>query len=168
MEWLPDYGVGMFAMATLTYSGPAEPISRAWDAMLGTGSLQRREIPASPALTEMRRRIFTLWEHWDDGEAQRIGAMNLLVDVPGEQRRADIETLKREVGACTGAGPVRAENWLRGQFNLTCVNGTVGAFFTLSPTRPPAVQYLSFRKLPSATTQLGAPTGAPAGVSCLD
>jgi CubicO group peptidase (beta-lactamase class C family) len=168
MEWLPDYGVGMFAMATLTYSGPAEPISRAWDAMLRTGSLQRREIPASPVLAEMRRHIFTLWERWDDDEARRIGAMNLLIDVPGEQRRADIETLKSEVGACTGAGPVRAENWLRGQFNLTCANGTVGAFITLSPTRPPAVQYLSFRKLPSATTQLGAPTGAPAGVSCLD
>jgi CubicO group peptidase (beta-lactamase class C family) len=31
MAWLPDYGVGLFAMATLTYSGPAEPTSRAWD-----------------------------------------------------------------------------------------------------------------------------------------
>ena len=34
MAWLPEYGVGMFAMATLTYSGPSEPISPAWDAML--------------------------------------------------------------------------------------------------------------------------------------
>ena len=33
MAWLPEYGVGMFAMATLTYSGPSEPIGRAWDAI---------------------------------------------------------------------------------------------------------------------------------------
>src|SRR4030095_11021810 len=25
MQWLPEYGVGMFAMATLTYSGAAGP-----------------------------------------------------------------------------------------------------------------------------------------------
>jgi hypothetical protein len=59
-----------------------------------------------------------------------------------------------------------AENWLRGQFNLACAHGTVGVFFTLAPTQPPAVQHLSFHKLASAAERLGAPTGAPAGVSC--
>src|SRR3984885_10175314 len=45
MAWLPDYGVGMFAMATLTYAGPAEPISQAWDVLPKTGGLQKREWP---------------------------------------------------------------------------------------------------------------------------
>ena len=49
MAWLPDYGVGMFAMATLTYSGPSEPISQAWDAMLKTGGLRKRELPPTTA-----------------------------------------------------------------------------------------------------------------------
>jgi CubicO group peptidase (beta-lactamase class C family) len=168
MEWLPDYGAGMFAMATLTYSGPSEPISRAWDVMLRTGGLQRREIPASAALTQMRARIIKLWDHWDDAEARSIGAMNLLIDAPGKERSTEIEKLKAEVGACASAGPVVAENWLRGQFNLSCANGTVGVFFTLSPTRPPAVQHLSFHKLTNPATRLGAPTGAPAGVACPD
>ena len=166
MAWLPDYGVGIFAMATLTYSGPSEPINRAWDAMLRTGGLQRREVPASPLLTEMRGHILNLWKHWDDAEAKQISAMNFLIDAPASQRRAEIQKLKDQVGECTAAGPVSAENWLRGQFNLTCANGTVGAFFTLSPTHPPAVQHLSFQKLESASTRLGAPTGAPAGVAC--
>ena len=55
---------------------------------------------------------------------------------------------------------------MRGQFNMTCANGIVGAFFTLAPTRPPAVQHLSFRKLASTDERMGAPTGPPAGVSC--
>ena len=55
MAWLPDYGVGMFAMATLTYSGPSEPISQAWDAMLKTGGLaQARAAAHDPADRDAR------------------------------------------------------------------------------------------------------------------
>ena len=166
MAWLPEYGVGMFAMATLTYSGPAEPMSRAWDAMLATGGLRRRELPPTAVQTGMRDHILNLWKRWDDGEAKRIAAVNFFLDVPSAQRQADIRALQSEVGECTNAGPVMPENWMRGQFNLTCAKGTVGAFFTLAPTQPPAVQHLSFRKLPSPDVRMGAPTGAPAGVSC--
>lgn len=166
MEWLPDYGVGLFAMATLTYSGPAEPISRAWDAMLQTGGLRPRELPASPILVAMREHIIHIWRHWDDKEVQQIAAMNLLIDFPASERRAEIEQLQQRVGACPSAGPMMAENWLRGQFNLRCEHGTVGVFFTLSPTRPPAIQHLSFRVLDSPSMRLEAPTGARAGVSC--
>ena len=168
MAWLPDYGVGIFAMATLTYSGPSEATNSAWDALLQTGGLQRREVPASPTLVQMRGEVLQLWNHWDEAEAKKAGAMNLLLDAPSAQRQAEIQTLKGEVGECTQAGPVIAENWLRGQVNLTCANGTVGAFFTASPTTPPAIQHLSFRKLASDKVRLGAPTGPPAGVSCAD
>ncbi len=166
MAWLPDYGVGIFSMATLTYSGPSEPTNRAWDVMLRTGGLQRRVVPASPQLAEMRGHIINLWKHWDDTEAKKISAMNFLIDAPASQRQQEIRKLQDEVGECADAGPVVAENWLRGQFNLTCTHGTVGAFFTLSPTQPPAIQHLSFQKLESNSTRLGAPTGAPAGVVC--
>jgi CubicO group peptidase (beta-lactamase class C family) len=168
MAWLPDYGVGLFAMATLTYSGPSDPINHAWDALLDTGGLQPRQLPASTTLAALREPIFSLWKQWDDAQARKISAMNLLRDTPGAQRRAEIEALKNEVGECNAAGPVIAENWLRGQVNLTCERGTVGAFFTLAPTQPPAIQHLSFHKLTSPTQRIGAPTGAPAGVLCSD
>ena len=166
MSWLPDYGVGMFAMTNLTYAGPAAPISQSWDVLLKTGGLQKRELPPSPALTQMRDHIVNLWKDWNDTEAKQIAAMNLFLDAPVEQRRAEIARLKKEVGECTAFGPVIAENWLRGQFNMTCQNGIVGAFFTLAPTRPPAIQHLAFRELESAAQRMIAPTGAPAGVAC--
>ncbi|MEP6914379.1 MAG: serine hydrolase domain-containing protein [Acidobacteriota bacterium] len=166
MAWLPEYGVGIFAMATLTYSGPAEPISSAWDAMLRSGGLRKRELPPTPLQTQMRDHILSLWKHWDEAEAKQIASMNLFLDAPSGQRQAEIRNLQDEVGECTAAGPVMPENWLRGQFNLQCSKGTVGVFFTMSPTRPPAVQHLAFQKLASDTARMGAPTGAPAGVAC--
>jgi hypothetical protein len=168
MAWLPDYGVGMFAMATLTYVGPSEPISQAWDVLLKTGGLKKRELPASPTLSQMRDHIKNLWTSWDNAEAKQIAAMNLFLDAPVAQRRADIQKLKEEVGECTAVGPVIPENWLRGQFNLTCQKGTVGVFFTLAPTQPPTVQHLAFRKIGSNSIRLGAPTGPPAGVACAE
>jgi CubicO group peptidase (beta-lactamase class C family) len=166
MAWLPDYGVGLFAMATLTYAGPAEPVSKAWDALLKTGGLSKRELPPTRLQSEMRDSLVGLWRRWDDAQAKRIAAMNLLLDAPSPQRQAEIEKLKDEVGECGEAGPVVPENWLRGQFNLECERGTVGVFFTLAPTQPPAVQHLSFQKLASKDARMGAPTGPPAGVTC--
>ena len=166
MAWLPDYGVGMFAMASLTYSGPSEPINQAWDVLLKTGGLRKRELPASPILSQIRGHIWNLWKSWDDAEAKQIAAMNLFLDAPVAQRRAEIQKLKDEVGECTEAGPVIPENWLRGQFNMTCSKGVVGVFFTLAPTQPPAVQHLVFRKIDLKSARLGAPTGPPSGVAC--
>jgi CubicO group peptidase (beta-lactamase class C family) len=166
MQWLPDYGVGMFAMTTLTYSGPASAISASWDAMAKTGGLRPREWTATARQIEMRDHVFNIWKNWNDAEVKQIAAVNLLLDAPSAQRQAEINALKKEVGECAAAGPVRAENWLRGQVNLQCAKGTVGAFFTLAPTQPPSLQHLEFRKLASATEVMGAPTGAPAGVSC--
>ena len=166
MSWLPDYGVAIFAMANLTYAGPAEPINQAWDALLKSGGLRKRELPPSPILTQMRGHIVNLWKSWDDAEAKQISAMNFFLDAPAAQRIAEIRKLQDEVGECSAFGPVIPENWLRGQINMTCAKGTVGAFFTLAPTEPPALQHLAFRKIDSADVRLSAPTGAPAGVSC--
>jgi CubicO group peptidase (beta-lactamase class C family) len=166
MAWLPEYGVGMFAMATLTYSGPSEPISRSWDAMLKTGGLRKRELPPTERQTEIRGHLLNLWNRWDEAEAKQMAAVNFFLDTPSTQRQAEIRAVKSDVGECTDAGPVIPENWMRGQFNMTCAKGTLGVFFTLAPTQPPTVQHLSFRKLASPAVRMGAPTGAPAGVSC--
>jgi CubicO group peptidase (beta-lactamase class C family) len=168
MAWLPEHGVGIFAMATLTYSGPSKPIQAAFDVLNQTGGLQKREAPPSKPLTEMGAHLANLWNNWNDAEAKQIAAMNLFLDAPIPQRRAQIDALKKEVGQCAAAGPVIPENWLRGQFNMRCANGVVGVFYTLAPTQPPLVQHVEFRRLESEKVRMGAPTGAPAGVACAE
>lgn len=144
MQWLPDYGVGMFAMANLTYAGPSAPIDEAWDALRKTGGLQPRELPPSAELTSMRNAIVRLWDRWDDEEVRKVAADNLFLDRPAEWRRKEIDRLKGELGRCSGATDVRPENWLRGQFRMTCENGSLQVYFTLAPTAPPTIQALSF------------------------
>jgi CubicO group peptidase (beta-lactamase class C family) len=166
MMWLPEYGVGMFAMANLTYAGPSEPISLAFDLLKTTGAMTKRDVAPSKPLVETRAHIVNLWKHWDDAEAKQVTSMNFFLDFPSSQRQDEIQKLKDEVGECTEFGPMLPENWLRGQFNIKCARGTVGVFFTMAPTMPPAMQHLEFRKLPSEDFRMGAPTGPPSGVVC--
>ena len=64
------------------------------------------------------------------------------------------------MGQCSTATAVTPENWLRGQFDLTCTKGTVRVVFTLAPTQPPGVQFLSFQK--------SVPASTPGATSCSD
>ena len=163
MAWLPDYGVGMFAMATLTYSGPSEPM-----AARGTRSWRRaaaaRELPPTARQTEMRDHFAACGSLGRCPGAADCGGQLLPRQAVG--RAATRSGVKDQNGTSTSAGPVMPENWMRGQFNLTCAKGTVGVFFTMAPTQPPTVQHLAFRKPASPDERMGAPTGAPAGVSC--
>ncbi|MEO8126024.1 MAG: serine hydrolase domain-containing protein [Bryobacteraceae bacterium] len=144
MMWLPDYGVGMFAMANLTYTGPAPPMSDAYDALRKTGALQPRQLPPSPVLISTRDSIVRLWNKWDDSDAEALAADNFFPDTSAARRRQEIDKIKAEVGQCAQIGDVKPENLLRGKFRMGCDRGTVEASFTLAPTIPPRLQFLRF------------------------
>jgi CubicO group peptidase (beta-lactamase class C family) len=154
MMWLPEYGVGMFAMANVTYAGPAAAMSEAFDALRKTGALKPRVLPPGPVLTSARDAIFGLWKEWDAAAARKIAAANLFLDTPAEARKIAMERLKAKVGICSDAQDVEPENWLRGSFRLNCERGTVRVTFTLAPTQPPTVQYLRFEEAPPPARDL--------------
>lgn len=144
MLWLPEYGVGMFAMANLTYAGPAPPIQEALDVFQKTGALRPRSLPPSPALVSTQAALERLWTHWNDADLQSIAADNLALDRSFAERHRDLERIEADLGACHPAGPVEPENLLRGKFRMACERGSVDAYFTLAPTMPPKIQYLRF------------------------
>jgi hypothetical protein len=156
MMWLPDYGVGMFAMTNLTYAGPAAALAEAFEILEGTGALKPRELPPSPALVSTRDAILQLWRNWDDREADAIAANNLFLDTPADVRRRGIEKVKTEMGECKPAGDIQPENLLRGKFRLLCERGFVDVAFTLAPTMPPKLQYLSFATTKSLAANMKA------------
>jgi CubicO group peptidase (beta-lactamase class C family) len=154
MIWLPEHGIGLFAMANLTYAAPSAMLREMLAALARTGGLASREPQPAPALADATQRLASLVDRWDDAEARALAADNLFLDEPLERRRAAIAALREGLGACT-RGPLDAENALRGTFRLRCERGWLDVAFTLAPTSPPRVQSLGVTggRPPSQTMQ---------------
>jgi CubicO group peptidase (beta-lactamase class C family) len=161
MRWLPDYGLGVFAMSNLTYASASAVASEAIAMLVRRGELRPRAAAASPALLAARDAVTTLINRWDDRLADRIAAENLFLDESRERRRAAIESLGAKVGACRADRPFEVENALRGAWTLTCERGSLRASITLAPSMPPAVQYLSVAAVDPAAPRAAGPCAAP-------
>ena len=161
MRWLPEYGVGLVAMGSLTYTNWGPRFDAALDALARTGALRPRSAQPSAALVAMRADVTKLIQQWDDGLADRIAANNLYLDVAKDRRRRAIEELKAKHGTCRPDGAFVAENALRGEWVMPCERGALRVAITLAPIVPPKVQFLSVR----STETTDAPTPLP--VSCV-
>ena len=154
MTWLPDYGVGFIAFGNLTYTSWGRVAGPVFDVLVKTGGLEPRRPRPSPALTEARDGVSKLIARWDDRAADGLAADNLFLDRTKDRRRAEIDALRAEVGACTpGTGFDEVENALRGQWTLNCERGKLQVRITLAPTMPPKVQYLDVRPAPASPAQ---------------
>lgn len=142
MRWLPEYGVGIVALANGTYAGPGRAVNEALEALARTGALNPRVPQPSADLLRAKVEVDRLVGQWSDAGLQKIAAMNLLLDRSLERRKKEFETLREKHGACRAETPIEAENALRGRWTLACDRGQVKLAITLAPTLPPTVQYL--------------------------
>jgi CubicO group peptidase (beta-lactamase class C family) len=144
MLWLPEYGVGVIVLANGTYAGAGGIARTMLEKLAATGALQPRKLPASEPLLATRTAVAALVNQWNDAQLEAIAADNLLLDRPLAKRREEVAGLHETLGACAPSGDIDVQNWLRGSFRLTCERGWLTVSFTLAPTQPPRVQFLSF------------------------
>ena len=142
MYWLPDLGVGIVALANLTYARTGEPVRAAVEALAKTGGLVPRAVQAAPALVTARERTNELLVRWDDALVASLVAGNFLLDKPADVWRRDLDALRTAHGACHADGDLVPENPLRGSWKMACERGWLTASITLAPTTPPRVQQL--------------------------
>jgi len=142
MRWLPEYGVGIVALANGTYAGPGRAVNESLEALARTGALSPRVPQPGPELVEIKAAVDGLVNGWNDGGLEKIAAMNLLLDRSLDRRRKEFATLREKHGACRAEAEIEAENALRGRWTLACERGQVRLSVTLAPTLPPTVQYL--------------------------
>jgi hypothetical protein len=140
---MPDSGVGVFAFANRTYSGPSAPVTRAALALTRAGLAPPRELPVSGALAEAYRVAVGIYAAGDLGPGKGRFAMNFLMDQSAENWARELAKLKREVGACPGDTPLKATGLLSGAFKWSCERGAIEGELLLSPTQPPEIQSLS-------------------------
>ena len=143
MMWLPEHGVGVYAMANVTYAGASAAGRSIIEQLAATGGLLPRELAPSRALVGAREAVTILVNDWDDAALSKIAADNLFLDRSLDDRRTETRTLHETLGACRPDGDIRSENWLRGRFRLACERGWLDVTLTLAPTAPPTIQYLA-------------------------
>jgi D-alanyl-D-alanine-carboxypeptidase/D-alanyl-D-alanine-endopeptidase len=143
---LPDYGVGIFALANRTYAGPRPPV---WDAavtLLRAGSLMPRSSPPSAALTAGYAAAVRMFNAGSVASAGDVLAMNFLMDHDAEHRARDFAALKADVGACDTGAPIVPAGALEGEFTWSCEHGRVKGQLLLAPTPTPRIQSLTLTR----------------------
>ena len=143
MKWLPDQGVGIIALGSLTYTPWTPIVDQAFELLRGTGGLEPRAPQPSPVLETRRSQVTRLVQAWSAPLADSIASMNLFRDESATRRAAQIAQARDAAGGeCREEGPFVVENALRGQWRLRCATGDLAVRITLAPTEPAQVQFL--------------------------
>jgi CubicO group peptidase (beta-lactamase class C family) len=142
---MPEYGVGVFAMANRTYAGPSAP---AWDsavAMHKAGLLKKREVPVAPVLTEMQTAARATYAAGNLGPLEGRLAMNFLLDRSAENWERRLADLKKQVGECPTAEPLFPTGALSTSFRWNCERGIIDGQLLMAPTKPVTIQAWQMR-----------------------
>lgn len=146
MKWLPEHGVGIIGLGSLTYTGWTPSADRALEVLRASGGLEARAPQPAPVLLTRRAQVTRLVvaPEWSAPLADSLAAMNLFLDEPAARRAAQIAQVRDAAGgACREEGPFVVENALRGTWRLRCARGDLAVRITLAPTEPAQVQALS-------------------------
>ena len=95
---LPDYGVGIFAFANRTYSGPRAPVWSAALTLQRAGLLEARPAIVSDALASAYEAVARMYASGEVTSAGDVLAMNFLLDRSAEGWAGHLASLKSEVG----------------------------------------------------------------------
>jgi CubicO group peptidase (beta-lactamase class C family) len=145
---MPEYGVGVFAMANRTYAGPSAP---AWDsavAMHKAGLLKRREVPVSAAVAEMHEATRAAYAAGNLGPLDGKLAMNFLMDRSVENWLKELAKLKAEVGQCPTSEPLFPTGAMSTSYRWNCERGMIDGQILLAPTTPATIQAWRMRVVP--------------------
>ena len=140
---LPDYGVGIFAFANRTYSGPRAPVWSAALTLQKAGLLDARPATISDALSTAYEAITRMYASGEVTSAGDVLAMNFLLDRSAEGWARHLASLKSEVGSCETGDAMVATGALSGDFLWRCDHGRLRGSLLLAPTNPPGIQALS-------------------------
>jgi CubicO group peptidase (beta-lactamase class C family) len=144
MRWLPEQGVGIIALGSLTYTPWTPVVEEAFGLLRQTGGLEPRLPQPSPVLETRRAQVTRLVQRWSAPLADSLAAMNLFRDESATRREAQLARLVADAGGeCRPDGPFVVENALRGRWRMRCTRGDLLVAITLAPTEPAGVQFLA-------------------------
>lgn len=158
MRWAPAYGVGIVALANITYAGVSDACRKALDLLIRQSQVQPYTIPVAPALAAARNDVLRLLQTWDADLVDTLFADNFFLDTDLAHWRRTLAQLDEKHGTLTPDGPFVVENWLRGEWRMRGERGWCQVVITMTPTVPPRVQVLEIDSIlpPSPALQAAA------------
>lgn len=148
-RFLPEYGIGVLAFANQTYASLGSVNTQVLDTLIRGARLHHYTLPASEILNQRQDVLIKLIPKWDStmiarysGATSNIFSENFFPDYPLADLRAEHIALFKAIGTIQQIGDVKAENQLRGTFDIIGDKGKLNVFFTLTPENPPLVQEL--------------------------
>lgn len=142
----PDHGIAVIAFSNLRY-GPVYGITgKALNLLIEKAKLPARSVQASAILLQRQQQVAELIQHWDLALGNKIAADNFFLDHSREDRIAESKKHLDSIGKVLSVGAIRAENQLRGKFEIKGENGSLLIAFTLTPEPDPKVQAINISK----------------------
>jgi CubicO group peptidase (beta-lactamase class C family) len=142
MRWVPDHGVGVIALANVTYANVHDACLSALETLVRTSASRPRTVVLTPPLKSAHDDLVQLLNAWDDPLADRLFADNFFLDLDRDHWRSRCQQLRDAHGKLRPEQDVQPSNWLRGTRRLRGERGWCDVWATLSPTVPPRVQML--------------------------
>jgi CubicO group peptidase (beta-lactamase class C family) len=142
----PDHGIAVIAFSNLRY-GPVYGLTgKALNLLIEKAKLPARSVQAPAILLKRQQQVAELIQHWDLALGNSIAADNFFLDYSREDRIAESKKHFDSIGKVLSVGAIRAENQLRGNFEIKGENGSLLIAFTLTPEPDPKVQFISISK----------------------
>lgn len=136
MRWLPGRGVGVVALANLTYAPMARATMEVLDSLDEAGLIpEPGPLVPSAGLLAACDKLARLLRRWDDGLADELFAGNVFLDQGRHRRRLQLQAVRDRLGDFR-PGAVTAESSTRGRFIVAGEELSAVAFVMLSPEVP--------------------------------
>ncbi len=155
MEWLPEHGVGVVALANRTYIPIKLAVRATIDALANSGGLVARRRPASQALIRIQDSVTKLYRSWDDATAEATFLDTYHLDLDDDRRWPDFDELRVKYGPILSVSEVVATGALRGSWTMEFERGVAEFKVMLGATIPSKVQFMTVNPLPEES--LGSP-----------
>ena len=148
-RFFPDHGFAVVSFANGTYAGMSAVNSRVGAILVEKAGMPRRPVGVSPILAQRQRELSDVLLRRNHNEATHPFAMNFFLDHDRARWRREADEMLERVGKPIAVSKLQPVNNLRGKFRIEGPNGSVEAFFTLTPEQIPLVQELRLRFLPA-------------------
>jgi CubicO group peptidase (beta-lactamase class C family) len=145
MRWAPDAGVGLIALANVTYAPMTDATMSVLEVLAQQRAVARRPLPVSGALTEAAERLVGLLETWDDARADGLFSDNVLADESAERRRAAAARAVEHHGGGFVIERIDADGATGGTAHVRGARSSFEVELTLAPLVPPRVQWYELR-----------------------